>query len=103
MVNYFDLFNSKIERKLRILLNEKKELKVKFRRSSIQKIFVSKTTTKHFINKIVITIYTFNQQKRFILENTHKLHVFSMQKLWRIITKNIDPYDRTVRLNITIS
>jgi hypothetical protein len=72
MVNYFDFFNSKIERKLRILLNEKRELKIKFRRSSIQKIFISKTTTKHFINKIVVTIYTFNQQKRFILENIKK-------------------------------
>lgn len=68
ITSYFNFFNSKIERKLNKLLNQKKTLRIRIRKSSIQKIFISKIFTKHFVSKIIITIYTFNQQERFFLE-----------------------------------
>jgi Mitochondrial ribosomal protein (VAR1) len=67
ITSYFNFFNSKIERNIRKLFNEKKGLRIRFRRSSMQKIFVSKTITKHFVSKIIVTVYTFNQEEKIIL------------------------------------
>jgi hypothetical protein len=68
ITSYFNFFNVNIETKLRKILNQKKPLKIRLRKSSIQKIFISKTITKHFISKVIVTIYTFNQQERLILD-----------------------------------
>ena len=55
---YFNLFNFKLEKKLR-----KKRLKLRLRKISINKIFVSGGEFKHTNDKINITLYLFNKQK----------------------------------------
>ena len=55
---YFNLFNLKLEKKLR-----NKKLKLRKRKISINKIFVSEGEFKHTNDKITITIYLFNKQK----------------------------------------
>ena len=55
---YFNLFNLKLEKKLR-----NKRLKLRKRKISINKIFVSGGEFKHTNDKINITLYLFNKQK----------------------------------------
>jgi hypothetical protein len=55
---YFNLFNFKLEKKLR-----NKRLKLRLRKISINKIFVSGGEFKHTNDKINITLYLFNRQK----------------------------------------
>ena len=55
---YFNLFNFKLEKKLR-----NKRLKFRLRKISINKLFVSGGEFKHTNDKINITLYLFNRQK----------------------------------------
>lgn len=55
---YFNLFNLKLEKKLR-----KNRLKLRLRKISINKIFVSGGEFKHTNDKVNITLYLFNKQK----------------------------------------
>jgi hypothetical protein len=55
---YFNLFNLKLEKKLR-----KNILKLRRRKLSINKIFVSEGEFKHTNDKVNITLYLFNKQK----------------------------------------
>jgi Mitochondrial ribosomal protein (VAR1) len=69
--SFFNLFNSKIERKMRT-----KRLLLRLRRLSLNKIFVSNGEFKHTNNKVIITLYTFNRQKRSYLNRMKKLRLF---------------------------
>ena len=55
---YFNLYNLKLESKLR-----KKKLRRRFRKLSKNRIFISNGEFKHTNDKISITIYLFNRQK----------------------------------------
>jgi hypothetical protein len=55
--NYFSLFNSKIEKKLRT-----KRFKLKSRNSSTNKIYISNGEFKHTNNKVIINLYLLNRQ-----------------------------------------
>src|ERR1700761_4678700 len=57
--SFFNLFNSKIERKIRT-----KRLLLRLRRLSLNKIFVSDGEFKHTNNKVTITLYIFNRIKK---------------------------------------
>lgn len=56
--SYFNLFNNKIERKIR-----RKRLIFRFRRLSSNKIYISNAEFKHTNNKVLINLYIFNRQK----------------------------------------
>lgn len=57
--SYFSLYNKNIEKKIR-----KKRIKLKFRRFSSNKIYISNGEFKHTNNKIIINLYLFNRQKK---------------------------------------
>ena len=57
--SYFNLYNVKMEAKLR-----KERLLLRLRRLSSNKIYVSNGEFKHTNNKVIITLYLFNRQKR---------------------------------------
>jgi hypothetical protein len=56
--SYFNLYNLKLERKIR-----SSRLLRRLRKLSSNKIYVSKGEFKHTNNKVVITLYLFNRQK----------------------------------------
>jgi ribosomal VAR1-like protein len=66
--SFFNLYNSKVERKMRT-----KRLLLRLRRLSLNKIFVSKGEFKHTNNKVTITLYVFNRQKRSYINRMKKL------------------------------
>jgi len=82
--SFFNLFNSRVERKMRT-----KRLLLRLRRLSLNKIFVSNGEFKHTNNKVTITLYIFNRQKRGYLNRMKKLRFFyfytaeQKKKTWR--------------------
>ena len=56
--SYFNLYNLKLERKIR-----SNRLLGRLRKLSSNKIYVSNGEFKHTNNKVVITLYLFNRQK----------------------------------------
>lgn len=106
ITNYFNFFNVEIETKLRKVLKQKRALKIKFRRFSIQKIFIGKTTTKHFVSKVIVTLYTFNQQERFLLRRLRINIIQSLRLTDNHIKEKRIEFTHFVRLclsnNITI-
>ena len=66
--SFFNLYNSTVERKMRT-----KRLLLRLRRLSLNKIFVSNGEFKHTNNKVTITLYIFNRQKRSYLNRIKKL------------------------------
>lgn len=69
--SFFNLYNSTVERKMRT-----KRLLLRLRRLSLNKIFVSNGEFKHTNNKVIITLYIFNRQKRSYLNRMKKLRFF---------------------------
>lgn len=60
--SYFNFYNTKFEKKLRF-----SRLKTWQRRLSANRIIVSKAEIKHTNDKVFITIYLYNRQKRYII------------------------------------
>src|SRR3954465_14284482 len=56
--SYFNLYNLKLERKIR-----SSRLLSRLRKLSSNKIYVSNGEFKHTNNKVIITLYLFNRQK----------------------------------------
>ena len=69
--SFFNLYNLKVERKMRT-----KRLLLRLRRLSLNKIFISNGEFKHTNNKVTITLYVFNRQKRSYLNRMKKLRFF---------------------------
>ena len=69
--SFFNLYNSTVERKMRT-----KRLLLRLRRLSLNKIFVSNGEFKHTNNKVTITLYIFNRQKRSYLNRMKKLRFY---------------------------
>jgi hypothetical protein len=81
--SFFNLFNKKLERKLRT-----KRLLLRFRRLSSNRIYLSNGEFKHTNNNVLVNIYIFNRQIHNILS---KLKNIYLKKFLRIksINKNI--------------
>ena len=56
--SYFNLYNLKLERKIR-----SSKLLGRLRKLSSSKIYISNGEFKHTNNKVIITLYLFNRQK----------------------------------------
>src|ERR1700738_1435243 len=59
---YFYLFSPKYENKISSI-----RLRIRLRRLSINRIFVSKADLKHTSSKVIITLYIYNRQKKYLL------------------------------------
>lgn len=66
--SYFNLFNPKYEKKVNFINKG-----IKLRRLSINRIFVSKAELKHTNSKIIITIYIYNRQKKYLFNKIKKM------------------------------
>ena len=85
--SFFNLYNSKVERKMRT-----KRLLLRLRRLSLNKIFVSKGEFKHTNNKVTVTLYVFNRQKHSYINRMKKLRFllfFSIERNNNIAMKII--------------
>jgi hypothetical protein len=68
--NYFYLYNTNIEKKIR-----RKKIYNKQRRLSINRIFLSKGEFRHTNNKVIITLYIYNKQKNNYLQKLKRKYI----------------------------
>jgi hypothetical protein len=74
--SYFNLYNPK-EENLR-----SKPLRLRFKRLSVKKIFVSRAELKHTSSKVLITLYVYNAQKRFLSKKLLSLGKILFPKIY---------------------
>jgi ribosomal VAR1-like protein len=72
---YFNLFNDKLERKIRA-----KRLLLRLRRLSLHKIYISNGEFKHTNNKVLINIYLYNRQKYNYIHKLNNIYIEKMLK-----------------------
>src|SRR6266511_2450481 len=73
--NYLNMYNNKLELKVR-----RQRIRIKSRRLSSHKIFVSKGEFKHTNDRVMINIYIYNRQKY--------NYFYKLKKINNKITKN---------------
>ena len=66
--SYFNLslFHDKIKKKSR-------RLRIRFRRSTVNRIFLSRAEMKHTNNKVIITVYTYNRNLKYLYNRIRNL------------------------------
>src|SRR6266511_3498733 len=89
--NYLNMYNNKLELKVR-----RQRIRIKSRRLSSHKIFVSKGEFKHTNDRVMINIYIYNRQK---YNYFYKLK-FKYKYLNKIINLIKKIYNKNIELNI---
>ena len=74
--SYFLLYNYKLERKIRT-----KRFSRRFRRLSLNKIYISNGEFKHTNNKVIINLYLFNRHKYNYMSTIRKLYLNTMFRI----------------------
>ena len=66
--SYFNLslFHEKIK-------NKSRRLRIRFRRSTVNRIFLSRAEMKHTNNKVIITVYTYNRNLKYLYNRIRNL------------------------------
>lgn len=80
--SYFNFFNPKVENKINLI-----NMSIKLRRLSINKIFVSKADIKHTNSKIIITIYVYNRQKKYLYNKLNKINTILQLNNTKLLKK----------------
>jgi hypothetical protein len=75
MKGYFNLYNYKEQKKI-----NKKNIPIRFRKLSILNIFVSKAEIKHTNSKVIITIYIYNRQKKYLMNKLNNIKILKELK-----------------------
>ena len=78
--SYFNSYSRKLENNLRKMRQRK--LKIKQKRSITNKIIPGKIELKHNNDKLIITVYVYDNQKRYYLNKLRK--IFTMYKMDKI-------------------
>ena len=64
--SYFNFYFSR-------MILKSKNIRIRFKRLSVKKIFVGKAEVKHTSSKITITLYVYNEEKRLLIRKIKKL------------------------------
>lgn len=96
--NYFNIYSRKLEKKIKSLF-----LRIRLRKLSTNKVLVSKAELKHTNNKVVITTYLYNRQKKYYTEklkksiSTNKLRFFNRKlKIKNLVKKSLHTYKKVI-------
>ena len=85
--SYFSMFNKNIEDKIRI-----QRIKLKFKRLSSNKIYISNGEFKHTNNKVIINLYLFNREKKnytIAIKNQKKSLIDNLNLINNLITNRL--------------
>lgn len=66
-----------------------KRIRMRFKRLSIQKIFVSKAEIKHTSYKVIITLYVYNREKLILYNKLNRIKVLKgLKKRIKMVKEN---------------
>ena len=83
--SYFNLYSRKLEKKVRF--NKFRIRFKRFRRLSTNRILISKAELKHTSDKVIITLYIYNRQKKYYLNKLKKILTLDLLKKKSFIDK----------------
>jgi len=72
-----------------------KRVQIRFRRLSLNKVLVSKAEMKHTNNKVIITVYLYNKNKKFLIYKLKNLYKTFLLKMPNIIKNKINKNPKT--------
>ena len=78
--SYFNLYSPLYEKNIKF-----NPMRIRFRRLYINKIFVSRAELKHTNDKVIITLYVYNRQKKYFI---NKLNIINKDTLGRLKNKD---------------
>jgi hypothetical protein len=73
--SYFNLYSRKLENKVRFI-----KTRIRFRRLSTNRILISKAELKHTSDKVIITLYIYNRQKKYYLNKLKRISTLDLLK-----------------------
>lgn len=73
--SYFNLYSRKLEKKVRF-----RNLRIRYRRLSTNRILISKAELKHTNDRVIITIYIYNRQKKYYLNKLKQITTLDLLK-----------------------
>lgn len=76
--SYFNLYSRKLEKKVRF--NKFRIRFLRFRRLSTNRILISKAELKHTSDKVIITLYIYNRQKKYYLNKLKTISTLDLLK-----------------------
>lgn len=76
---FYNMFKFNLEKRLR--KNNFYLMRRRFKRLSFKRIFVSRPEIRHKIDKVLLTFYTYNRQKTYLLKKIKTLRLRNLQKL----------------------
>ena len=82
MKSYFNLYSLKLEKKIK-----SRRLRTRVRRSSTNRILISKPELKHTNDKVIITLYVYNRQNKYYINKIKK--IASIDKMDNLISRKI--------------
>ena len=95
--SYFNLYSKKLESKIR-----SRRLTMRLRKLSTNRILVSKPELKHSNDKITITIYLYNRQKKYFLNKIKNINsIFSFLRLLKSDNKKIVLKKKAINLELS--
>ncbi len=53
-----------------------KRIPIRFRRLAVNKIFISRAELKHTSNKVIITLYVYNEERRILINRLERVEAF---------------------------
>ena len=89
--SYFNLYSRKLEKKVK-----SRRLRKRGRRLSTNRILTSRAELKHTNDKVIITIYTYNRQKKYYLNKIKRINTIDQMDnvLSKKIKQNLAKYKR---------
>jgi len=72
--SYFNLYSAKLDKKIKFPL-----LRTRMRRLSTNRILVSKAEVRHNSDKVLITVYLYNRQKKYYLDKINKISFLGLK------------------------
>lgn len=99
--SYFNFYSRKLEKRARL-----QRLRIRLRKLSTNRILVSKPEVKHTNDKVVITIYLYNRQKKYYLNKIKRIASIDQidkllpKKLKKSLIKNIKLWPSNLKMHI---
>ena len=71
--SYFNLYSRKLEKKIK-----SRPLRIRFRRLSTNRMLISRAELKHTNDKVIITVYIYNRQKKYFLNKIKTIQTLDL-------------------------
>lgn len=81
IISYFNLYNNKLRRKIR--KHGSRRFEIRKSRRLMNRVFIGKPELKHSNDNVVITVYVYNAQKKYLINK-----IKNVSAIYKVKAKN---------------